>query len=491
MAAMELAPLVKVGGLADMVSSLSRSLARRGYDVTVVLPGYRHLMEHPDTEALPLPPLRVPYGGATRRPRLHSHRWPGSGVRVFLLEDPLFSAREGIYVDPANREEYPDAGDRYALFCRAVLEALLAVDLAPDILHVHDAQTALVPTFLRRAGVGGAFFDRTGTVLTIHNMGGGYQGVYPPEVLDRSGLGRADFYLGGPLEFWGQVNFLKAGLVDADRLTTVSAGYADEIRSGPEFGHGLEGVLSERGGALVGILNGIDTDLWNPATDPHLAEPYDADHVGGKAANRRALLADTGLEPARGRPVAGVISRLVEQKGVDLLRLASNRLLDMGLSLVVLGSGQPEAEAFFRRLAASRSDRVFYSAGFDDPLAHRIEAGADLFLMPSRYEPCGLNQMMSLRYGTVPVVRRVGGLADTVRPVGEDPRGGTGFVFDDYHPGALVETVGRALEVFADRPRWRRIMRRGMREDFSWERSATSYEQVYREAAARAGGPRE
>ncbi len=486
MVSMEMTPVVKVGGLADMVGSLARVLAARGHDVTVVLPAFPSLLASSRLSSPAHSVLEVPHAGGVRRPRFH--RLAADGVRIFLLEDPMFSRRDGVYVDPGSREEYPDSADRFAIFSRGALEALLRADLVPDVLHVHDYQTALVPVFLRRGGVGSRFFARTATVLTIHNLG--HQGVYPPGVLGRVGLDPAGFHPGGPLEFWGQVNYLKAGIIDADRVTTVSPRYAEEIRT-PEFGWGLEGVLTGRGADVTGILNGIDTGTWDPAADPLLETRFDAETLEGKAENRRALLARLGLPLHPERPVVGMITRLVEQKGIDLVVSAAERLLERDLSLVVLGSGRPAYEDFFRSLAADRPDRVSYSHDFDDPLAHAIEGGADIFLMPSRYEPCGLNQMMSLRYGTVPVVHRVGGLADTVRSVEDDEERGTGFVFEQHTPEELLGALDRALAAWQDRPRWAALQRRGMAEDFSWDRSADRYEAVYREAREGARwGPR-
>ncbi len=481
MLALEMTPLAKVGGLGDMVASLSAALSARGHDVTVILPAYPDLLADPDRRELPMSTLEFPYAGGLRRQRFHRLARPGLGARVLLLEDPLFSGRDGIYADPVTRADYPDNGDRYALFARGALEILLRVDLRPDVLHLHDFQTALAASLVRRAKVGERLLGPSALVLTVHNIG--HQGIYDPSVLDRLGLDGDGRLPGGPLEFWGQVNYLKAGIEDADAVTTVSPRYAEEIQDGYEYGRGLEGVLAARGGGVIGILNGIDTATWDPAADPFLARRYDARSLEGKAANKRILLERTALPPAGDRPVVGMITRLVEQKGIDLVMAAGDRLLDLDVDLVVLGSGQPEYEAFFREWAARRPDRVFHSARFDDPLAHLIEAGADIFLMPSRYEPCGLNQMMSLRYGTVPVVRRVGGLADTVVPADEEPERGTGFVFDEYSAEAMLEALDRALAARRDPVRWEGIVRRGMGQDFSWDRSARRYEELYRSLA--------
>ncbi len=483
MVAMEMSPLVKVGGLGDVVHSLSEALLARGHDVTVILPAYRGLLGEITADETTRGRMDFAYAGGRRRQRFLRARPEGVGARLFLLDDPAFSRRDGIYVDPETREDYPDGADRYALLARGALELLLRIDLRPDLLHVHDFQTGLIPSMLRRRALGTPYFDRTATVLTIHNLG--YQGIYDPEVLDRVGLDGRGRGPGDALEFWGKVNYLKAAIMDADAVTTVSPRYAEEIRTRPEFAEGLQGVLSARGNGLTGILNGIDVVTWDPARDPHLPLRYDRDRLEAKAASKKALLARTGLAPRLDRPLVGMVTRLVEQKGIELLLAAAPRLLEMDLALVVLGSGRPAYEQEMRRLAAAHPDRVYYGSDFDDPLAHLIEAGADMFLMPSRYEPCGLNQMMSLRYGTVPVVHRVGGLADTVRAVEDDPENGLGFVFDGYTPEAMTAALGRALAAYADPVRWRAMQRRGMAEDFTWDRSALRYESVYAGALAR------
>jgi starch synthase len=455
MAAMEMSPLVKIGGLGDVVHSLSEALIERGHDVTVILPAYRDVLRQVSLDGAPGGEMDFAYAGARRYQRFTRLRLPDMRARLFLLGDPAFSRREGIYVDPATREDFVDSADRYALYARGALELLLRVDLRPDLLHVHDFQTGLIPSILKRHALGTPFFDRTASVLTIHNLG--YQGIYDPSVLDRIGLDGEARRPGDALEFWGKVNYMKAAIVDADSVTTVSPHYADEIRTKMEFSEGLQGVLAGRGNGLTGILNGIDTTTWDPERDPLLPARYDRDHLDEKAVNKRALLERTGLTPREDRPVAGMVTRLVEQKGIDLLLAGAERLLQQDLALVVLGSGRRAFEDAMRRLAAAHPGRVFYADDFDDPLAHLIEAGADIFLMPSRYEPCGLNQMMSLRYGTVPVVHRVGGLADTVRAMEDDPEKGIGFVFDAYTPEALAAAVSRAVVAYGDPRRWREI----------------------------------
>jgi starch synthase len=475
--AMETSPVAKVGGLGDVVDGLSRVLATRGHRVTIVLPQFGFLAGG----SRALVPV-AEWEGLEGRQRLHHLEVPDHPARLLVLEDPRFTERDGIYVDPETREEYPDALERYGAFSLGVLELLARMGTAPDILHVHDNHTALIPSLIRRAGVGDGFFASTGTVLTIHNAG--YQGIYDLAGLAGLGLDEGLFESGGPLEFRGRVNLLKAGIVDADVVTTVSPEYAREITNDQEFGCGLETVIRARNDGVLGILNGIDTRVWNSAHDRHLVTPYDSDDLRGKLENKRALLVRTGSDMNLERPVVGMVSRLTRQKGVDLVLEAFESILTRGVSLVVLGSGNPRFEEAFSSLGRSHRGRFYYSSGFDDGLAHLIQGGADIFLMPSRYEPCGLTQMIAMGYGTVPVVRRVGGVVDTVRPADDPESSGTGFLFEPYRADALLEALDRALTALRDRPRWEAIMRQGMSEDFSWQRAVDKYETVFMRAVS-------
>jgi starch synthase len=326
-------------------------------------------------------------------------------------------------------------------------------------------------------------FRDVGTVFTIHNLG--YQGIYDPWVLGLAGFGGELFYPSGPFEFWGRVNYMKVGLAFADLITTVSPRYAREIQTSGEYGFGLEGVLSRRAGDLRGILNGIDEAYWNPASDPMLPEPYDRDHLEAKAVSRAVLTQACGFPSGSNGALIGIVSRLVEQKGFDLIEQGHARLLELEARFVVLGSGQPRYEELLRKLARRNPDRLHYRSGFDEPFAHLIEGGSDLFLMPSRYEPCGLNQMYSQRYGTPPVVRETGGLADTVEEFDPRTRQGTGFLFQEFEPAEMLGAIKRALAIHRQPELWRALQRNGMAKDFSWRRSADGYDHVYAEARAR------
>jgi starch synthase len=468
--ASEVAPWSKTGGLGDVAAALPRALAARGHAVAVVAPRYGTI----DAKAEGF----VRKDGVVRVRGELASAWVKRGKpTVWLLEhERLFGSRRGLYGEGAH--DYGDNAERFTFLCRAALALPGATGMRPKIVHANDWQTGLVPFLLRHEHGQDPSLAGTRTVFTIHNLA--YQGVFPKDVVPHLGL-PWDVFRFEAMEFHDQLSFMKAGLVFADALTTVSPSYAREVRT-PEGGHDLDALLRHRSRDLHGILNGIDTAAWDPATDPHLPAHYSPRALAGKARCKAALQRELGLPARADVPLVGVVSRLAEQKGVDLLVAAVPELLARDAQLVVLGSGQRALEEALTRAAAERTGRMAVRLGFDEGLAHRIEAGADLFLMPSRFEPCGLNQLYSLRYGTVPVVRAVGGLEDTV----EDYDGwnrGTGFKFHDYHPAALLLAVRRALDVHRDRRAWRGLVARGMAQDFSWDRSAASYERLYRDLA--------
>jgi starch synthase len=482
MVSAELWPLAKVGGLADMVGALARALGALGHEVRCALPRF------PEAEAA-LPAgahearrSEVPLRFSRGRTAVAISLYEGGALPspVLLVGHDVFR-RPGIYVDPATRLGYPDNGLRWALFCRALHAGIGADGWIPDVVHAHDHQAALLPALLRWAPPPRE--RRPATVFTVHNLG--YQGIEPRSWIEDSGLPAGLDFPAGPLEYHGKVNLMKLGLEAADVLTTVSPSYAEEIRSGPEFGAGLEGVLSGRAGRLRGILNGIDVAVWDPEKDPHLPFGYGPGRMANKAKVRAALHEETGLTPpSPGIPLVGMVTRLVSQKGIDLLTPVLDAILRDGIQLVVLGEGEVRFEAAIREAASRHPGRLAFLSRHDEGIAHRIEAGSDMFLMPSRYEPCGLNQMYSLRYGTVPLARAVGGLKDTVVDLDEDPERANGFVFRAYEPAELLKTVRRAARVFRDRKLWRGLVARGMGADFSWERSAREYVEVYGEAAS-------
>jgi starch synthase len=480
----ESVPFAKVGGLADVVGALSRSIADLGCAVSVFLPRYAGLTL-PEGSSLELvSEIEVPVRGEDKRALIYllrSAELPPHLSYYFIAND-LYFGRPGIYNDPATGEAYLDNAERFAFYSRSCLEAMRALAFTPEVIHANDHQAALVPAYLKTIYAEDPFFQMTATILSIHNMG--YQGLYDPDSMAVAGFPPEYFYPLSPFEFWGKMNFLKAGIHFADVITTVSERYAEEIQSGEEFGFGLQGVLNARHEDLVGVLNGIDVRIWNPRTDRAIAARYDAESLELKGVCKAALLDETGLPSQPDQPLFGIISRLAEQKGFDLIEAAADRIFSLPAKWVLLGSGSKRYEELFTALETKYPERLRFRRGFDDPMAHRIEAGSDFFLMPSRYEPCGLNQMMSMRYGTVPVVRWTGGLADTVEPYSPGSEGGTGIVFAPYTPEALVDALEAAVRLYGEPRALLRVRRSGMARDFSWEASARKYLQLYRQANA-------
>jgi starch synthase len=460
MVASEALPFAKTGGLADVLGALPQALAALGHDVDVLMPRYRGI-----DGGAPLARLDVALGADRVTAPLFAEAT--GGVRMLFLDRPEFFDRDYLY--GAGGHDYADNALRFGFLAAAAAEWVHAGGVAYDVVHAHDWQAGLVPVLLRQP---------VRTVFTIHNLA--YQGMFDASWLLRLGLGWGLMHIDA-LEFWGRISYLKGGIAFSRTITTVSPRYAHEIQT-PELGFGFDGILRARSADVVGILNGIDYHQWNPERDPHLPEPFSADHLDGKAAAKRAVLERFGIDPgpeAMGRPLVGLISRLVDQKGFDLIAALADALPRLDASFVLLGTGERRYEDLWLALAARYPDRVGARIHFDEGLAHLIEGGADLFLMPSRFEPCGLNQMYSLRYGTLPLVRATGGLYDTVRNF--DPRTGegTGFTFDEYSPQALLNTLRWALSVYADRAAWERMQHAGMTQDFSWDASARQYVKVY------------
>jgi len=462
----EVAPFAKVGGLADVASALPRALAELGVKVAIVTPKYRGV--EVKIELAEVATYSVPVAGEEKPCTIYRGTLPGITVPVYFLgHDPYFD-RAQVYGEGGG--DYPDSLERFALLSRGALA--LAGELGADILHVNDWHTALAPVYLR-AGLGPAGVK---TVLTIHNLA--YQGVFPWARRTALGLPERDLEA---LEHEGKLNLLKGGILTADLLTTVSPAYAREIL---ERGEGLEPFLQARREGLVGVLNGVDYSVWDPETDLHLWANYSAEDPAGKAENKRRLQGELGLEPDPRAPLVGMISRLAEQKGFDLVMAAFDRMMALGIQFVLLGTGDPRYEAFFRGAAGRYRGRAAALITFSEEWAHRIEAASDMFLMPSRFEPCGLNQMYSLRYGTVPVVRATGGLQDTVHDYDPATGQGNGFTFEEYTPEAMLSALRRAVDLYLRDPEaWQGLMLRGMREDHSWGASAREYLSLYRQLA--------
>ena len=468
--ASEAVPFGKTGGLGDVITALGKELVKLGNHVTLMLPLYGNF---PILPTGLISPLRLTFAG--RHVTYSIVEATYEGMKLVLIDSPQYFQRGGIYGDSSGG--YSDNDERFLFFTRACLEYFRRKGETPDIFHCNDWPTALLPLFLRTHYYQDAL-NKTPVLFTIHNIA--YQGNFSGQRFSLLELG-PEYFTPESLEFYGTVSFLKAGLLYSDILTTVSPRHAQEIQT-DEYGCKMQGVLRMRKDRLFGVLNGIDEEIWNPETDSHIVKNYSADDLAGKAKCKRHLLEEAGWDVNSDRPVVAMISRFALQKGIDLVERAADRILDRKVFLMILGTGGARYEGFFEKLRSRRPDQVSIALRFDDAYAHRLEAGADMFLMPSRYEPCGLNQMYSLKYGTIPVVRATGGLDDTVQEWEEQSQTGNGFKFGPYKPEALLQTFDRALETFEDKQKWNKMILNGMRANFSWRNSALRYMALYDQA---------
>jgi starch synthase len=473
----EAVPFSKTGGLGDVAGALPRALARLGHRVTLVVPRYRASEPGTIVERLPLT-----IAGRTFEAAFMEHPI-GEGATAVLVDCPELYDRAELY--GVGNNDYPDNAVRFAFLARAALEFAGRSAPRPDLVHAHDWQAGLAPVYLKTLYASHPALAGVASVFTIHNLA--YQGLFPPVWLPALDLGWELFSIEG-MEYWGKISFLKGGVNFSEMVTTVSPRYAKEIQAA-EFGFGFDGILRGRAGQVCGILNGIDTEYWDPAHDRFLPAGYDAGNLKPKQLSRRALLDACGVPitpEILERPIVGMVSRMVDQKGFDLLaELGASRLLSLDATYVALGSGEASYEDMWRRMAAEHPGRVAARIGFDEGLAHLVEGGSDIFLMPSRFEPCGLNQMYSLRYGTVPVVRAVGGLDDTIENWVPRTRKGTGFKFRDYSADALFRCLQKAVSTFRDRTAWQALQAEGMKQDHSWDASARQYGRAYERAIRR------
>ena len=457
-ASSEVEPFSKTGGLADVAGSLPIALDKAGIDIRVITPRYKC--------------VRVFGNGAGSR--LSGARL-ADRVPVYFTKNDKYFMRNNLYAEKDG--DYPDNLERFVFFSRAILDGLKDLNFKPDIIHCNDWQTALVPVYLKEIyGRRDDFYKNMRTVLTVHNLG--YQGVFPKEKFPKTGLGW-EYFTMQKLEFYDMVNILKGGLVFADIITTVSPTYAGEVQT-PEFGCGLNGLLSERKASLFGILNGIDNGEWNPSKDKEIKYHFSASNPEGKYKDKTLLQKEAGLKESADVPLIGVVSRLADQKGLDLIARIINPLLDHDIQFILLGTGEEKYHRLFGEIGKRVPRKASINIKFDELLAKKIYSGADIFLMPSRYEPCGLSQMISLRYGTVPVVRRTGGLADTITEFDPDTARGNGFVFERYDAWELLDAIKRAVGVYKRKGSWARLVSNAMRCDFSWDKSAERYIEVYR-----------
>jgi starch synthase len=475
LASSELSPLAKAGGLADVCAALSAYLDNNGHDIRVLIPFYSSI----DVAVLDITPvqflqnLSIQIGNHKLNYSIDTTTLPGKPLKIYLLRCPDLYDRPGIYTDG------PDEHLRFILLSRVAIEMCQHMGFAPDIFHCHDWHTALAPLYLRTHYAWDKLFEKTRTVLTIHNIG--YQGIFGAHVLHDMGMQELTEKLDQEDLAHGRINFLKTGVLYSHFLTTVSPTYAREILD-PNFGMGLQDLLQQRRDTLVGILNGVDVDEWNPQEDPLIPFPYNARRISGKKKNKLALMKELELDSSDDMPLIGMVSRLTYQKGIELLQKVVPALLQhRRFALAVLGSGEPRYERFFNGLQQRHRDRVCFYRGFNNKLAHQIEAGSDMFLMPSRFEPCGLNQMYSLRYGTVPIVRRTGGLADSVQLFEPGSGTGTGIVFDDFNAGAFDWALNASLDLYQDKKSWRKLVQNGMARDYSWERQGKIYVDLFRQ----------
>ncbi|HXI12522.1 MAG TPA: glycogen synthase GlgA [Thermoanaerobaculia bacterium] len=480
----EVSPFAKTGGLGDVCGALPRALERLGHQVTIFTPLHRTAQRYCEVNGIELVPVTdsflLRWAGWAITTRLFRAQLPGSDVPViFVASGDLFD-REAIYSPSIDGRD--DNVFRFTVFCRAVIRGCELLDITPDIVHAHDWHTALLPVYLHSGLRGDLHFAKASSVFTIHNLN--YQGRAPSNDFSQLGLW-SGYWASDSLEYFGELNLMKGGIVFADRVTTVSPGYAREVQY-PQFGAGLDGLLRDQSWKFSGILNGIDVEEWNPATDEHLAANFSPGRMNGKTISKRMLSKEAGIKSRPKTPLLAVVSRFAEQKGLDLVLSAGAQLITAGAQLLVLGTGDRDIEEGFRALASRYPSECAVWLGFDEGLAHRIYAGADILLMPSRYEPCGLNQMYALHYGTLPVVRLTGGLADTVTPFdGTNHDHANGFGFYSTNAQDLYLSTWIAMLNYRDSRLWKRLQQRGMGTDFSWEASALEYEKVYRLAAAR------
>jgi starch synthase len=478
----EVVPFAKTGGLADVAGALPKALCRLGHEVKVILPKYKMVDENKfqlSEIKTNFPTLSI--AGKERTISVKSDQADFPPVEYLFLVNDEFYHRDELYRDRATGYDYEDNDERFIFFARGVLEILKSLQWRPDIIHCNDWQSALIPAYLKTLYGNDSFFKSTATVFSIHNLA--YQGNFPQSTFDKIGVPKDRFYPTSPFEFWGKINFLKVGISYADVINTVSETYAVEIQSSAEFGYGLEGVLRTRNEDLYGIVNGIDYEVWSPEKDKLLVHHYQMDDLSGKNKNKKQLLKTCKLPLSqKDVPLIGVISRLADQKGFDLLSQIADQLLSMDLQMVILGTGDEKYHLSFQKLSKKYPKKISVNLRFDDPLAHLIEAGSDMFLMPSKYEPCGLNQLYSLKYGTVPIVRKTGGLADTIENYDPATGQGTGFSFINYDAQEFLETIQKALKVYQNKEAWTALMKNGMQKDFSWETSARKYVEIYRKA---------
>ncbi len=455
MCASEVVPFAKTGGLADVAGALPLALEKEGQEVIIIMPRYKAI------DAAKFNLKKIKEGVLTGI--------LGKNIKVYFIENDAYFNRDGLYGD--KNGDHPDNLDRFAYYCRKSLDLLKEINFKPDIIHCHDWQSSLIPVFLEAVYAKDPFYRNIRTILTIHNIG--YQGLFSKEEFSKLGLDWSLFSVEG-MEFYGKVNVLKGGMLFSDLINTVSPTYAREIQT-KEFGFGLEGVLNKRRASVFGILNGLDYDIWNPETDKFIAKNFSSENPEGKAKDKEDLESLCKLPLKKNVPLFGIVSRLAEQKGFDILAEGIDQICKMDIQMVILGTGDLKYHQVMQEMVAKYPKVISLNLKFDDPLAHKIYAGSDIFLMPSRYEPCGLGQLISLRYGAIPLVFKTGGLADTVNSQ-------NGFIFDKYSKDELVKTINKSIAAFKEKAKWNELVKKAMKCNFSWEASAKKYLELYAKA---------
>ncbi len=476
-AASEITPFARTGGLGDMVSALPKMLNKSGQNCVVFLPKYNEIDDQEFKIKSTGKRISVNMSGKIINSEIFETVF-GDGIPVYLLENSDYFQRNGIY--ESNNKEHHDNAERFAFFSKGCLCAIKELGISPDIIHCHDWPTGLIPVYLNTEYRDDRYFDKTGTMFTIHNIV--YQGVYDSHKMNTLGL-PWDIFTPDGIEFHGKINLLKGGIAFADVITTVSKTYALEMQTS-EFGNGLDGILRHRNNVLYGIINGVDYDIWNPENDRFIAKQFTVNDLSGKKECKEELLSIFNIKADWNTPLIGMVSRLDEQKGIDLLTDAIHDLMNLDVNICLLGVGKEKYHRVLMEIAEKYKEKIGIKISFNNQMAHKIEAGSDIFIMPSKYEPCGLNQLYSLKYGTIPVVRNIGGLADTIKDYDQDKKCGNGFKFDKYSGVEFIKAIKRALEVYKDKESWRKLMQNAMNEDFSWERSAKEYLELYKKVEA-------
>ncbi len=476
----EVFPFAKTGGLADVASALPKALKELGHEVRIIMPKYKAVNERKFIlrEVIRLKDIPIQVGESVKKINVKSAFTPDPDkIQIYFIDYKPFFGMEGLYLDTKSKKEYLDNDARFILYAKGVLETLKLLFWQPDIIHCNDWQTGMVPFFLKTLYKKDVFFKKTSTLFTVHNVA--YQGNFPKESFELTNIDEGTFSLGAPTEYYGKFSFLKTGIHYANHINTVSEQYSKEVQASEEYGCGFEGIFLDRKNDFSGILNGVDYSVWNPEIDGLIPNNYSASDLSGKKENKKELAEKSGFQFDENIPIIGMISRLVDQKGLDILEEVKDELLKNDLQMVILGTGDEKYHKMLKKLAKAYPGKLKVNLTFDNNLAHLIEAGSDMFLMPSRYEPCGLNQLFSLKYGTVPIVRKTGGLADTIVEYDVKKNTGNGFVFEKYDAKAMLEAVLRAVESYKQPAVWKKLIKKGMKQDFSWKVSAQKYNKLY------------